>query len=307
METREDLMQGYRRVTVSNGRITVEIIPELGGKVVSLKKGDREWLHLNQNIGLKRPVYGGSYVRDYDSGGWDECLPSITGETHASKGVEIPDHGELWGLPWEWEINPLENRVVIRSWVRSSGFAFEFHRDISISLGSNTIEVTYTLSNLSEDAFPYLWSAHPLLNIEENMQISLPPGSPVRLNSPANLPTGEWPYLTPSTPIHMVPSPSVHTARKVFVGPLSEGWVSLTSPSGESIRYSFDHREIPYVGLWQNYGGWSGNEAYEPYYNLGIEPCSGMPDSLEVARNWGTCPTLPPHQTHTWALSISLS
>lgn len=307
MEVIEDIFQGWRRVTVSNSHLSISMLPELGGKVTSLRKGAREWLHLNTNFNLIRPVYGSSYIHDFDSGGWDECLPSIAGEREDSLGLEIPDHGELWGLPWSCGVERLEREIHLCAVVKSEKFGFEFRRTIIVPAEEAQIRIFYTLINLTERPFPYLWSAHPILTIEPNMRISLPANSPVRLNSPENTPTGLWPFLDPSTQVDIVPSPEAAIARKLFVGPLAEGWVSLTAPNGDMLRYGFDVKDIPFVGLWQNYGGWSGNASFAPYYNLGIEPCSGMPDSLQTAQVWTTCPTLPPYQTSTWALTISFT
>jgi len=307
MEAREDLFQGLRRVTVSNPYLSISMLPELGGKVTSLVKGTREWLHLNSNFSLIRPIYGSSYTRDFDSGGWDECLPSVTGEREETGGQEIPDHGEVWGLPWSCNVERLDREMHICAAVKSEKFGFELRRTIVVPADEAIIRMSYTLTNLTDRPFPYLWSAHPILNIEPNMRISLPANSPVRLNSPVNTPTGLWPFLDPSTQVDIVPSKETATARKLFVGPLAEGWVALTAPDGDMLRFSFDVKEVPFVGLWQNYGGWSGNERFAPYYNLGVEPCSGMPDSLQTAQVWSTCRTLPAALTSTWTLTISFT
>jgi galactose mutarotase-like enzyme len=307
MEAVEDLFEGLRRVTVSNPHLSLSMLPEIGGKIISLRRNNRNWLHLNPNFRLSRPIYGSSFVKDWDSGGWDECLPSIAGEIEGISGEEIPDHGEVWGLPWSCEVERSEEGITLQTAVISEKFGFELRRSIIVPTDKAEIRMVYALINRKERPFPYLWSAHPILNIEEGMRISLPADSPVRINSPDNTPTGLWPFLAPNTPIDQIPSRTAAIARKLFVGPLTEGWVSVSTLAGETLRFSFDVRELPYVGLWQNYGGWSGNESFSPYYNLGVEPCSGMPDSLSTAQAWGTCPALPPRHTSTWTITLSFS
>ncbi len=46
-------------------------------------------------------------IGDYDIGGFDECLPTISACLYPEPpfaGVMMPDHGEVWALPWKYEI-----------------------------------------------------------------------------------------------------------------------------------------------------------------------------------------------------------
>ena len=92
------------------------------------------------------------------------------------------------------------------------------------------------------------------------------------------------------------------------MGPLTEGWAALRDPgSGRELRFEFDPTEVPFVGLWLNYGGWSG-AGTAPYFNLGLEPCTGMPEDLATASgpDWNAFATVAGHSTRTWSVRVRI-
>ena len=95
---------------------------------------------------------------------------------------------------------------------------------------------------------------------------------------------------------------------KLFSPPLSEGWAALSDPAdGAAFRVSFDPTLVTHLGLWLNYGGWAGAAGAEPYYNLGLEPCIGAPDTLDTAvDHWGEYGALPPKGSQAWWLQMTL-
>jgi hypothetical protein len=73
-------------------------------KLTNLRRLDgREWLWRGDQIPLAPPKPGASYVETADSGGWDECFPTVgpCPIPGAPPGTPpLPDHGELWSAPW---------------------------------------------------------------------------------------------------------------------------------------------------------------------------------------------------------------
>ena len=79
------------------------VVPKLGCRVISLRnrRTGREW--------LVRPVGGletNEYASSFGSGtqGWDEMFPTINVCRYPAypwEGTELPDHGEVWSIPWE--------------------------------------------------------------------------------------------------------------------------------------------------------------------------------------------------------------
>ena len=150
-------------------------------------------------------------------------------------------------------------------------------------LAGAALELDYALENRSERELPFVWCLHALLAIEPGMRLELPGG------------------------VEIVPGPESRTAEKRFVGPLARGEVGLRTADGrEALQFRFDPREIPFVGLWTNYGGWSG-AGTAPYFNLAIEPSIGDADSLADARTRGTAGRLAPGAERRWRLEIRVA
>jgi hypothetical protein len=101
----------------------------------------------------------------------------------------------------------------------------------------------------------------------------------------------------------------VRLVDKLYTTRLQQGWCAVHDPSsGVYLAFLFSPADVPYVGLSINLGGWpvdpSGREP--GYYNLGIEPCSGYPDRLDVAIERGDCPTLPPASRADWEIQFKV-
>ena len=104
----DTFVQGFRGIELHNGLISVTVLPELGGKISSIRNvaTGREWLWTSPFIEYKEPRYGASYIEEYDSGGIDECFPTVDACHHPSHpwdGVYVPDHGEVFSQEWEVE------------------------------------------------------------------------------------------------------------------------------------------------------------------------------------------------------------
>lgn len=92
---------GFETIEVHTGALAFETVPALGGKLTSLRdeRTGREWLWRNPRIRYQRVPHGSSYVQYADTGGWDECFPSVSQCEYPSapwKGAMVQDHGELW-------------------------------------------------------------------------------------------------------------------------------------------------------------------------------------------------------------------
>ena len=77
------------------GETRVVLIPSLGGKITELFMGGREWLWTSDVIPLARGIEGTSYLESGDSGGFDECFPTISscrvpGWVRSFGGIELP-------------------------------------------------------------------------------------------------------------------------------------------------------------------------------------------------------------------------
>lgn len=301
-------------IRLDSAHLRLSIVPEAGGKIASLvdPRTGREWLWRNPSIPLHVPTYGGSYVLGHDSGGFDECFPAIAEGPFPSapwQGVMIPDHGELWGLAWEAEVEGLS----VRLGVDGVRFPYRFERILTLSPAAAELRLDYRVINRAPFPFPFVWSSHPLLAIEPGMRLLLPEGAPLRVFGASDPSLGDlgtplrWPALQ-HLDLSTVPEPDAGYAAKLFGPAPDRGWVGLHDPrTATTLRFEYDPLAIPHLGLWLNMGGWSPHEDRPPYFNLGIEPCIGAGDDLGLAvRQYRAHGVIPPKGERTWGMTLRL-
>src|SRR5260370_32237972 len=87
-------------VKMRGGVWEMEIQPEHGGRIVSLRLAGEDLL--DQGIGVDDPSQAGFVAAG--ARGWDEMVPCVDASRYPGPGsfagVELPDHGEAWRLPW---------------------------------------------------------------------------------------------------------------------------------------------------------------------------------------------------------------
>ncbi len=323
----ETKYRGFDSFILTNGHIQVCIVPELGGKFISIQdlSTQREWLWSNPYLPLRSVEYGASFIEKYDTGGLDECFPAVSGGAYPDApwdGVVIPDHGELWCQPWEVEVvESSAQQIVLVMVCNGVRFPYRFERTLTLAAETSLLTLDYRVSNLTTFDMPFIWSIHPILNIEEGMRVSLPVGvEMVRADSVANdffaenaSPIG-WPLAKGADnqliDLSRVPAVDFGQAYKMYTHPLEgEGWVetAVYDPTGKhSFAFRFQPNKITHVGLWMNYGKWSGSGS-PPYFNLGLEPCIGGADALPKAKGLGEYALLPAKQTRSWTLELLVS
>ena len=73
-------VEGFEAIHVNTGIIEVTLEPSLGGKISSLRdaRTQREWLWRHPRYPYKKVPHGSSYIAYADTGGWDECFPSVS-------------------------------------------------------------------------------------------------------------------------------------------------------------------------------------------------------------------------------------
>src|ERR1700756_936464 len=140
-------------VKLTANRWTMEINPERGGRITSLRLDDEELL--DQGIGVDQPT-APTFV-EAGAWGWDEMVPNV------EPTETLPDHGEAWRLPWEvlwhnYENNSMECGGPSGTWI--------LNRHMLIRHG---IELNYSLTNQGSEPIYAYWCAHPLFRYEPDM------------------------------------------------------------------------------------------------------------------------------------------
>ncbi len=308
-------------VQIDTGVLYFEMLPELGGKISSLKdlRTGREWLWKNPRLEYKRGLSNRSYVEAADTGGWDECFPTVAACSYPSDpwaGVDLQDHGELWSQAVEVAITEEKNRVTLRTQWQGIALPYTFERSVTFEAGSARLLFEYTLISHADMPMHFIWSAHPLLAIEPGMRLVFP--QTARFNCALAIPEDfisqknglVYPPSLNSdlsdVDLTSLPDASAGLACKLWSNPLADGWAALCAKDGE-FRLSWDATRLPQVALWMNIGAWAGDGG-QPYYNVGLEPCIGAQDSLaDAVTVHKLFDTLSPQAVRTWQLEILLS
>ncbi len=313
-----NVIEGFDSIHVNTGVIELNIIPELGGKISNLRdsRSGREWLWRHPRFPYKLVPHGSSYTAQSDTGGWDECFPSVAECEYPSapwQGVLIQDHGELWSHAAEFELS--QPPGIVKLTTRSQGVAlpYTFTRVITLTENSANVHVEYEVISNSDQPINYIWSMHPLIAIEPGMQLLLPASAKFNVNGtvPENLVSTvkklQYPFTASGLNFPTLPETSAARAIKFWSDPLpaGEGWASVRAHNGE-LKMKWDTALLPQVAVWLNLGA-LGMDGGTPYYNMGLEPCMGGQDSLnEAVHKYHLYETLPPRGLKNWQLDIEL-
>lgn len=311
-------------ILLEAGALCVKLIPRLGGKIASVALSGRELLQLP--LAPYAPRTQTMAFDEGDASGWDECLPSVApctvscGVNTAAGIVSIPDHGDLWRVPWE-PLAVSDNSATLR--VHCLSLPLTLARTTSVSATGKThrLSLVYEVTNRGESSVPWAWSAHPLFAVEEGDRILLPDtirklrlegSTGGRLGAPDAIVS--WPdaVLRKSgrtgpglADLSVVQAPGSGIGDKLFAGPLAsdENWCALERASaGVRIRIEFDPARTPYLGLWICSGGWPARPG--PKQNcVALEPATAPVDSLARHGPWSR--KLAPGESFSWHMNVA--
>ena len=307
-----ELDSGILGVTLNSDHFSLTVAPQLGGKITSLinKKTKREFIY-RSNVSYRLRTYGDRF-EDYERDGADECFPSVAACSFPAfpwEGVWIPEHGEVWSLPWEHQVKQGQ----LLTWVRGVRLPYLFERRISfetLARGDKPyVRLSYRVVNESPYDMPFLYAFHPLFKVETRTRILIPPGTDVvtnwstedRLGQPMTRHT--WPHVTDFSLDKSYDRSAVRSIRnkeaeKLFTTPLEQGRCALLYPNGEFIGFLFPAKRFPYLGLWVNEGGWHNLQ------QVALEPSTSQVDRMDVAEGLKTCGVVPGKGTVEWDISI---
>jgi galactose mutarotase-like enzyme len=295
--------EGLRRLRLTGEALEVELLPELGGKLVALRRRAS-----GRNVLLEppehpyRPAHPGADFSLFDTSGWDECFPCVgPGPSPDVPGLALPDHGEVWSQPWTWRV---EGEALVTE-ARGLHVPSRFER--RLTLQGETLRLDYAVHALGPRPLRYLWSVHPLLAVSPGSRVVLPAEvTSVQVEGSADLgPHGThvpWPRAPGGRALDLLAGPGPRLADKLFTPPLRQGACALhDAASDESVTFRFDPARLPHVGLWLCQGGWPGG-GRPPHFTAALEPCTAPADALDArSGRW-----LQPGGTERWWLEVAL-
>lgn len=297
--------------TGESEKMKIQLIPDLGSKIISLydKETGREWL-FRRGGALGNQGYGSCFAHG-DNSGWDEMFPTINSCTYPQypwKNTAVPDHGEVWALPWKTRCH----QHVLQCSVTGIRFPYTFEKTYRF-VSKRKIKIEYKVTNQTPFSFSFLWAAHPLFDIINPMRIVMPEdvnqiaisfSHKERLGRFGNIhewPNAQWNHecirLDRIDPVKRDIAEKFYVNRKV-----SKGWASLVDEAtGERVTLRFPEEKVPYLAVWINQAGINADR------NVALEPSTGFMDDLSYAMGEGTAAQVHGFQTYEWFLEVEIT
>jgi len=301
-------------VLIQVGNCSLELVPDLGGKIASIRIGDRELLQTP--LAPYGPRTRTMAFDASDASGWDECVPSVAAcmvDTAAGP-ASIPDHGDLWRVAWQ-PVKTGSSTATLRAECFSLPLSLERTLALTETELGCKLRLHYAVTNFGDFPVPWSWAAHPLFAAEAGDRVVLPNSiRALRVEGSGGRRLGQsgdqvtWPIATlangSKTDLSASQSPASSIGDKLFAGPLSasENWCALKRPrAGVRIKVSFDPVATPYLGLWICYGGWPDRAGLKQSC-VAMEPATAPVDSLQQTGPWSR--VLAPGKSFSWPMTV---
>ena len=296
-------------------------LPDYGAKLTSLigVANGREYLEQDPGECYRKPVYGGSYVAA-ECSAFDDMFPTIDAiisSEYPWNGVELPDHGEVYALKWEWEICGAAAAkeacmadgpdCCVHMWVYSVRFGYRLDKWITEKDGA--LFIRYQAENLTAFDFNYIYAAHCMVAAQEGVVLEVPHADGAAVTTIFSE-TGRiggygakavWPVYN-GLDMSVFPSEAEKDAYKFFFDePAPGGECVCRYPDGSALHFGFDHKAMPWLGIWTNPGGFKG------LHNIALEPCTGAFDRPDVAKLHKKHSILKGYEKQEWFVSFGVT
>jgi hypothetical protein len=285
---------GLQVVRLENARLAVDVMPELGGKILRIvdKRGDRDVLWHSPRVEPHRAELHANFD-DHWPGGWDEAFPGGAPSLNRY-GDQLPYMGELWTTAAAHRIVRADpGGVELELTLATPITPARWTRRLVLDGDAPVLRIGYRLENAGTMPFDYNWGLHPVATISPRHRFDVPARlAEVDENGGGTLGVKgdryEWPMFN-GTDVRHALGPDAGCFALHYLTELREGWVATTdTATRRGFGLVFDHALFPVVWLWMVYGGWRG------YYHAIAEPWTGYPSPLAEAVAAGRARVLDP-------------
>ncbi len=297
-------------ILLENNKIRAFFLPDTGGKLASLINKETGYEFMLQRSGAlyREQPFDGVYTEG-ECSGFDDMFPTIDVchyENEPWQNVKMADHGEVWSLPWQHQINADSLHMSVQG-IR---FPYQLEKNIRF-IDDDTLQLDYRLTNKSEYDFEFLWAGHLMINIEQGARLVVPDDcrQAVKILTNGKGKYGDiqnWPKFIdkngqPYRADICRPPEAEGFEKYYFVNKLQHGWCELCYPDNRNIiKISFQTETVPYLGILMNEKGWDG------LYNIIIEPCTVCYDRPDVAKKYGQVSKVNAAGSMSWWVKISI-
>jgi hypothetical protein len=278
---------GLDAVVLENAALRVTVLAGKGSDVVEFlyKPLDLDFAPLSPG-GIRDPRTlsgdaadpAAAFMESYP-GGWQEVLPNGGApSTHA--GASYGQHGEIALVPWDHAIErDDEDAVTVAFEVALRTVPLRLVKRLSLDRATPELRIEETLANESDVEVAVMWGHHIAFGppfLSEATRLELPVEAPA-LGAPFSID-----YLS---------GLDTYTIRDDRAG----------------LRVSWDARTMPYLWVWQEYGGTRQYPWWGRLRTVGLEPFSSYPTAgLAEAVGNGTALRLRPREARDSHLIVTV-
>ena len=289
---------------LNNGLLSATILPELGGKIVSLKdRNGREYLSRSDRPYVRRTFGMGYGKTEFD--GIDECFLSVSASTYPAepwKGRKVADHGEVCQVAWRQERGP---GVLLAA----SGVNFPYTFRRRATLDGRTLVLDYIVTNESDSPLHYVYAFHPLFVGEKGCRLGLADGAGVTVGLARKKFLGDtgvprrWDELRDQEgKLFRDTMFTENSGRywKLYSKRLGKGELSLRYRDGSAVSLEWPVEKMPYFAVWCSEGAVGG------LHHVGLEPTNSTTDGLADAYAKGETSVIPPRRSVSWQIRVTV-
>ena len=283
---------------LENRHLRVDILPQLGGKIYSFihQPSGRDLLWHNPHLAPAMVPFGARFDDSW-CGGWDELIPNDVPVAFPNGDV-LPDHGEVWSQPAEWQVvEPGGEVAAVRFTSYGRVLPTRFEKLVTLRSGEPFIRLHYKFTNLGSQPVPFLWNIHPPMVVSPDTRLDVPartgfvdPWNTERFEAGAQF---EWPIITSRqgerVDLRLVPPANTSIADFFYLPEVRQGWYAVTDQAAQvGFGLVFPLEVFPHLWLFRSFGGWRGLNT------LILEASTGYPNDLKIAQSQGHCAVLAP-------------
>ncbi len=313
----EVLYKGFKTIFLENEKIRIGILAEKGTDIFEFlyKPNDVDFMWRSYT-GIKGTDFlpaghmqNGNFL-DLYHGGWQELFPN-GGDAVVYKGANLPMHGEIHTLPWNYQIIKNEpDEVIIKFFVRTYRTCFFIEKTLTIKSMVPALFIDETIVNESREEMDFMWGHHPAFGppfLSEDCVIDIPDCKVLTDEIDLSPTTGrlgiaqktDWPYTLgrdgSKIDLSIIPSIEAGSHDRAYIHDFKDGWYLITNTKLKTgFGIAFDPEVFKFLWFWQVYGGAVGYPWYGTSYNIAIEPNSSYPPNLSKCINNGSSLILAP-------------
>jgi galactose mutarotase-like enzyme len=299
---------GTNSFVLENEKIRTVILPEMGGRILSLiyKPTETEFAWRSPNVPIKKRNDEFENVS-----GFFDCIP--TTDPCTLRGNKLPLGGEVSSKPWKiLKIEKKRTAVILNMAARCQIYPILIRKKIILQKNKPQLKIEHEIRNLSTESLEYHYSSHNTIQVSPYHRLVLP-HEVTKLKLGYNCRFGKmgdtisWPKAVDtkgnSVDISKIAEPGEGIMENFYTAKLKEKWcVAINEAKHEAIAVTWKGEALPYLLVCTNTGGW------RDYYFAALEPVTGRSDNLEVAVNqWKDYATLKPKEQTTWNQTFILT